>query len=61
MIKNKMSFQIKMEALFLFFRYEFNDIVRRATDDLTQFLQSKQIDIPSFPETIERFVTDTAL
>ena len=55
-----MSFQI-MEALFLFLRYEFNDIVRRAADDLTQFLQSKQIDIPSFPETIKCFVVDTAL
>ena len=63
-IKNKDECENELpesEALFLFLRYEFNDIVRRASNDLTQFLQSKQIDIPSFPETIKCFVADTAL
>lgn len=63
-IKNKDECENELpesEALFLFLRYEFNDIVRRASNDLTQFLQSKQIDIPSFPETVERFIADTAL
>ena len=34
-----------MEALFLFFRYEFNDVVRGASDDLTQFLEGQHIDV----------------
>ena len=34
-----------MEALFLLFRYEFNDIVRCASDDLAQFLEGQHIDV----------------
>lgn len=34
-----------MGALFLFFRYEFNDIVWCASDDLAQFLKCKHIDV----------------
>ena len=42
---NRASDLVMMEALFLFFRYEFNDIVRCVSDDVTQFLQRKHIDV----------------
>ncbi len=47
-IKNKDECENELpesEALFLFFRYEFNDIVRCASDDLTQFLKGQHIDV----------------
>ena len=50
-----------MGALFLFFRYEFNDIVWCASDDLAQFLEGQHIDVLAFSETIQDSVADSFL
>ena len=58
---NRASDLVMMEALFLFFRYEFNDIVRRASDDIAQFLKHKHIDILIVSEIVRYSVADSFL
>ena len=47
------------EALFLFFRYEFNDIPWTASNDVTEFFYCKKGDIVSFSDGIQSFGIDT--
>ncbi len=58
---NRASDLVTMEALFLFFRYEFNDIVGCASDDVTQFLQRKHIDVLIVSEIVQYSVADSFL
>lgn len=49
------------EALFLFFRYDFGDIVRRVSDDLAQFFERQHIDVLVVPEAVQNPVSDVLL
>ena len=50
-----------MEALFLFLRYEFNDIVRCAADDIAQFLDGKKGNVLSFFQSVKNSVADSGM
>ena len=50
-----------MEALFLFIRYEFNDVTRIASDDVAESFQRAHRDVSVVSEIIKHFVVNSIL